>query len=151
MKHLMNSTAVFAKANEGAGTPAVPPAAPVAPLPAGTITAIAKGIPIPEKSRKTGRGGSSPYKFDEMEVHDSFGVVGKTKKGMASTIFGQNKKYAEPLKNEDGTPKTEVKVGKDKNGVETRKVVPVTKQLRRFEAFDVKEDGGITVRVFRME
>lgn len=143
---------MFAKANEGGGE-AVPPA-PKAPVPAaGTVTGTSTAFALPEKKNNRG-GGPSKYKFDDLAaptigkdgkpVHDSFGVVGKTKDNMASNVFNANKQNRTYLKNEDGSPK----LIKGRKGA----LVQEYTQNKLFEAFDVPDTGdGVTVRVFRVK
>lgn len=135
------------KAEVGKG---VPPEAPKAEV--GKVTEISTSFALPAK---TGRGGGpSPYKFDDLaaptvdaegkSVLASFGVVGKTRKNMNSNVHSANKRYRTNLFNADGTPQMTTKKIKGRD-------VPVQAftQDRKFEAFDVNEPDGVTVRVFR--
>lgn len=148
-------TPVFAKAPEGsagAGLPGGNKSAAATPE-KNTITAVRTDIPIPVKVRKAGRGGSSPYPFDTLEIGGSFGVVGKSKKSIGSTVFGANKRNAENVMGADGQPLMKRVEKKDAAGNVTSKMVNVTKPLKLFEAFDVDpktDPDGASVRVFRI-
>jgi hypothetical protein len=146
----MLSTVAFAKPETGGGSNAAPPAPPAPAANRVTVTEVSTAFALPASGRG---GGPSPYKFDDLaaptvvdgkQVLASFGVVGKTKKNMNSTVFSANKKHRTLLFNEDGSKKMVTK---------TVKGQPVLEQAftqdRKFEAFDVKEDGGVTVRIFR--
>ena len=159
MKHLYTSVAAlalmsasgiaFAKAEGGAGSAGLPAGTVAAAEPAAnTITAVRSDIKPPEKVRKAGRGGSSPYEFDKLEIGQSFGVVGKTKKQISSTVFGANKRASEVVNGADGKP--EMVMRKKRDG--TNEMVEKRKPLKKFEAFDVDpktDPDKASVRVFR--
>lgn len=145
---LTTAFAPHAGAAKGNEVPPVPPAL----VSTKGVTDIATTFKLPGKSGRSG--GPSPYKFEDLAapttneqgetIHASFGVVGKTKKSMNSTVHAANKRHRTYLKNADGSPQMTTKKVKGQN-------VPVQAftQDRQFEAFDVKEDGGVTVRIFR--
>lgn len=132
----------------GAGLPGNVPAVPVA---AGAILPIRKAgsFELPVKTSKSGRGGGkSPYPFDGLEVGDSFGVAGKTKKNFNSIVYGANQRYREEVKNADGSP---VMVSKTDRKTKIVSQVPKTVPTRLFEAFDVDpaKNGGASVIIVR--
>lgn len=166
------SGVVFAKPDDQGGKPAVPPLGETpAPTPAPAVAAgevkvsgIVKGRPLPERKKSARGGGKSPYPFADLEVGDSFGVAGKTKKNFNSIIYGQHQKYAVPVIGPDGKQEQVLKINyakdadgkviKDANGNKTevgREMVGKTRETRQFEAFDVdpKTNDGFTVLVFR--
>lgn len=139
-------------AGKAADVPPAPPEAPEAPKAAFSVTEVTTSFALPTKS---GRGGGpTPYKFDELaaptvnekgeQVLASFGVVGKTKANLSSTVHTANKNTRTNLYNADGSAQMAVKKVKGRD-------VPyhAFSQAKKFEAFDVNEAGGITVRVFR--
>lgn len=106
--YLAMSGIAFAAADaKGSGKPT--PIAAAAPAATG-ISAIRSDIAIPPKS-SGGRGGATLYPFDKLEIGQSFGVVGKTQKGMASTVSSANKRALEVVK--DGAGKAVVVNGKE--------------------------------------
>lgn len=136
------SSIAFAKAG-GAGSPTpIPSPAPIAAAASADlsdlVTAIIDNVPLPEK-RAGGRGGESLYPFDKLEIGQSFGVKGKTAKGMASTVSSANKRYVDDVKDAAGN------VVKDANGKVIRKA------SRKFISAAVDEPNGVTVRVWRKE
>lgn len=153
---LASHSLAFAAADKGAGANggasaglpgnASAPAAAATPVAAGAILPIRKAgsFELPAKTSKSGRGGGkSPYPFDQLEIGDSFGVAGKTKKNFNSIVYGANQRYLEKLFEADGTtPKMVDKIDR------TTKVVTkvqATRPTRIFEAFDVdpaKHDGA---------
>lgn len=121
--------------NDGSGAAAPAPASANA---SPTVTKIRADIPPPPK-KSGGRGGQTLYDFDKLEIGQSFGVVGKTIKGMASTVSSANKRYTEVVKDTDGN---EVVVDGKK----------ATKQTRKFVCGSVvaTADDPATVRVWRV-
>lgn len=148
----------FASAPKGSEAPPAPPAGNAPPAPpaveVGTVSTIRKGIPIPVKKGGKG-GGTSPYKanIDSLEVGDSFHVAGKTKRSLNSTMHTFNKNYRVPELDGAGQPVTEVKIGKKKDGTETRKTVAKYTEARKFEHYDVDatDPDGVGVRIFRVK
>ena len=152
----MASTLDFAPhAGKVAAEGDIPPVPPVLPvLAVGDVTDVSTAFELPVKSSRGG--GPSPYKFadlaapfvgpDGKRVLASFGVVGKTKKNLNSTLHTANKNARTMLFNADGSAQTATKKVKNRD-------VPfhAFTQDKEFEAFDVTEDGGVTVRVFRIK
>lgn len=175
----MAATPVFAKPDATSGGKSPAPAPVPTPVPAGSpspvptpalavdnggsgvatetkdapFTSVVSDIPMPEKRPNLGnRGGRSIYPFDTMEPGQSFGVVGKTLKNIASTVASANKRFAKPDKlvadnNPDGTPKM---VEATVNGV--KQLVPAKRPERKFVAMAVDaatDPQGASVRVWR--
>lgn len=130
----------------------VPPAPAAVSAEAGTVGAIRTDVARPVKKGGKG-GGSSPYaaKLDALEIDASFHVAGKTKRSLNSTMHTANKKYRIPELDAAGQPVTEVKIGKKKDGTETRKTVAKYTEARKFSHYDVDatDPDGAGVRIFR--
>jgi hypothetical protein len=130
-------------------TPAANASAPNASAPAAptntVVTKIRADVPLPPK-KSGGRGGQTIYDFDKLEIGQSFGVVGKTIKGMASTVSSANKRFTEEVKDAEGN----VVMIDDPKKPGTKKAV--TKQTRKFICGTVTptEDDPATVRVWRV-
>lgn len=123
------------------GTPAVAP--PQQPAPGGpSAISIIKGAALPEVKRGASIG-TATYPFETMELGDAF-FVPKTPerptpaKSLASTVSSANIRFAEVVKNPDGTDKMRT----------TRKnnVVPELKFTRQFVARTVK--AGVAYGTF---
>lgn len=107
------STPPLAPSGDAAPVAAKAPAAPrVDPKVTGVFTLAS----IPER-KAGGRGASSPYTFDALEVNQAFGVQNKDKRGMSSIVSNANKKHRSQGTGADGQP--------------------VTIQTKQFAAFDV--------------
>lgn len=155
---LASSAVAFAAADKGAGangTAGLPGSteAPAVPAVAGAVLAVRKAgtFKAPVKTSKSGRGGGkSPYPFDQLEVGDSFGVVGKSKKNFNSIVYGANQRYMEPVFEADGT--TPKMVSKTDRKTKIVSQVQAMKPTRIFEAFDVDpktDEDGASVRILR--
>lgn len=152
---MLASTAMIVPfAGKATGESEAPPAPPEpASAAVGTIGDIESGIPLPTKTSGRG-GGPSPYKdrIDRLEVGQSFHIAGKTKKSLNSTMHTFNKAYRVNELDASGNPVTEVKVGKKKDGTETRKTVNKYTEARKFQHYDVDatDPKGVGVRIFRI-
>jgi hypothetical protein len=164
------SGVVFAKPNEGGASGANAPAPATAAAATDgevKVSGILKGRPLPERKKSARGGGKSPYPFDGLEVGDSFGVTGKSKKTFNSIIYGQHQKYAVPVIGADGKQEQTLKItyqrdpsdkkkfllDANSNKIEQgREMVGKTRETRQFEAFDVDPatHDGYTVLVYRM-
>lgn len=102
------------------------------------VTAAVTGLTMPDIPRSS----KSIYKFDDLEVGQCFGVVGKTKRQMANATSAANKKVAAELTDPETGAKTVIN--------------------KHFVAFDVEGDlvaqveanptlKGSTVLIFRQK
>jgi len=106
--------------------------------------AILDAAPEPEKKvRASGnRAGREPiYPFDKLNEGQGFFVPGKEAKAMASTVASANARYSEVI---EGETRTQTR-GKNKGAV-----VPATRQLRKFTAYDTTVDGTKGVYIKRV-
>lgn len=133
-------------------TPATPTPVPAPAATAPIITAIRSDIVMPTK-KAFQRGGQKTYPFDELAVGQSFGLIGKTAKGIASTVSSANKRNEIQAKNEDGTLKVTVTERKDATGVVVgHDTTPVMIKGKTFSACNVDpttDPDKATCRVFR--
>lgn len=148
----ITGVALAADKGAGAGLPGNAPGA-AAPAVTGAVLAVRKAgtFKVPVKTSKSGRGGGkSPYPFDQLEIGDSFGVVGKTKKNFNSIVYGANQRHMEPVFEADGvTPKM---VSKTDRKTKIVSQVQAKRPTRVFEAFDVDpktDEDGASVRIVR--
>jgi len=152
---LLSSNAVALVTPFATKAPDVPPAGEAPPAPAslavGTVSDIESGWTPPARTGKGG--GPSPYKdkIEKLEVGQSFHIAGRTKKSLNSTMHTFNKNYRRDELDANGQPVTEVKVIKNKDGTETRKVVNKQVADRVFDHYDVDATDklGVGVRVYR--
>lgn len=112
------------------------------------VTAIIADYPLPTRQNSGGRGGKTIYDFDKLEIGGSFGVKGKTVKGMASTVSSANERYRETVKDANGNP---ILIDDPKN---PGKKIEAKNQTRKFicGAVDPADprNNGATVRVWRV-
>lgn len=150
----------FAAANSAppapaGNTPAPAPApAPAASANVGVVSDIDSDWTPPE--RKGGRGGGvSPYKakLDALNVGQSIHVAGKKKSQLNSTMHTFNNNHRVYIKDSDGNPVTELKIGKNKAGEQTRKNVPIFTESKKFDHFEVDatDKRGPGVRILRVK
>jgi hypothetical protein len=142
--YLAMSSIAFAAADKssGGGTPKPTPIATggnAATAAAATEFVIADNIPLPPPS-SGGRGGNTLYPFDKLEVGQSFGVKGKTKKGMASTVSSANNRYLEVVKDAAGKPVM----------VDGKEVKRATRKFVSGEVDPKTDPVGASVRVWRV-
>lgn len=101
---------------------------------------------VPPAAKRTGRAASSLYPFDKMEVGTSFFVAAtaakpEPAKSLASTVSSATARFAEEVKNEDGSPKMKT----NRKG----KLVVETVNTKVFVVREAEKDGVKGARVFR--
>lgn len=112
------------------------------------VTEIIADYPLPTRKNSGGRGGKTIYDFDKLEIGGSFGVKGKTVKGMASTVSSANERYRETVKDAAGNPIMIDDPKKPGAKIEAKN------QTRKFICGAVdpadQRNAGATVRVWRV-
>lgn len=129
-------------------------AAPAA-VKAFTVLGVSSAVTMPEHIAKR-RGSQTQFPFAVLEPGQSFGLIGRNAKSMASIVSNQNRAESNQTNKLDanGAPIFKTKTVKDANGAET--VIPTTETekvwIKEFIAVDVDpatDPEGATVRVFR--
>lgn len=119
-----------------------------------SITSISDAIPVPANIGKSQRGGRSLYPFDDLAVGQSFGVMNKTQKQMASTVSAANKRHRVEVTDANGQVvyKTQDVKQADGSVVKTPTLDVQTQPGRIFVAADVDsktDPDGASVRIWR--
>lgn len=118
------------------------------------ITKISADVAMPANIGKSQRGGRSLYPFDDLEIGQSFGVMNKTQKQMASTVSAANKRHRTEVKDANGQTvfKTQDVKQADGSVVKTPTLEAQTQPGRIFVAGDVDpktDPDGASVRIWR--
>lgn len=133
----------------------VPPVAPVVPpvvapavdtatktdRVAPTVTAIATGITLPERTSKPGN--KSIYPFEALPPGGMFGVENKTKVNLGSVITNQNRKYLVKKTDDAGNVVYKTTAINDASGAEVGRTPTTEAEMvpsRHFVAIDVDAD-----------
>lgn len=121
---------------------------------AAAITPISESVAMPANIGKSQRGGRSLYPFDDLQVGQSFGVLNKTQKQMASTVSAANKRGRIEVKDAAGNTvfKTQEVKQSDGSVVKQPTLEPRTQPGKLFVAADVDpktDPDGASVRVWR--
>lgn len=115
------------------------------------ITEIRSNIKPPVRRTTGGRGSRSSYPFEKLEVDQSFGVVGKKAKQLASAVSTQNKRNSVPKLDAAGNP---IKRTVEMDGKRTEIDAFEMEAGKLFKAFDVDsstDPDGASVRIFRLK
>lgn len=95
------------------------------------ITKVSAAVEMPKTT--SNRGSTSQYPFDDLEQGQSFGVLNKTKKDMASIVSNQNKKNKAKKLDENGNVVFTTKIVTGADGTKTE--VPTDKPEMISEKF----------------
>lgn len=125
-----------------------------APITADKITAVSKSVPMPEFASASNRGSKSAFHFDDLDVGESFGVIGRDARSLSSIISSAHRRHMVNKTDANGNVVYKTRKAKDANGVEMEMPTQEAAQVRgrEFKAADVdpkKDPDGASVRIWR--
>lgn len=120
------------------------------------IAPISAAVPVPENIGRRGAGASGLYPFDALEVGQSFGVINKTAKQIASAVSAANKRFRVNKTDANGATVFKTQDVKQADGTVIKQPTldPETVPGRVFVSADVDpatDPDGATARVWRKQ